>query len=152
MALHILELPKFAKAVEDLATPLDRWLFFLRHAPALDTDSLPESLNVPEVRWALGDLMMISRSKRDLERYEAREKMQRDVYTALAEKFDEGRGEGREEGRDEERRALVQYLHKRLRQDVMDPDALQALSPSELADLVARLQAELDAKLAFVSE
>lgn len=28
IALHILELPKFDKAVDELATPLDRWLYF----------------------------------------------------------------------------------------------------------------------------
>jgi hypothetical protein len=48
----------------------------------------------PKVRWAMGDLMMISRSKQERERYESRQKMQRDVYTALAEKLDEGASKG----------------------------------------------------------
>lgn len=98
---------------------------------------------MPEVRWALEDLMMISKSERDRERYESRLKMQRDIYTAVA----EGREEGREEGRTEERRALIQYLQKRLHQELATPAELQALSSVELASLVARLQAELDAKL-----
>lgn len=52
MAVHILDLVKFDKPVEHLATALDRWLFFLRHAEELDADSLPDPLDVPELRWA----------------------------------------------------------------------------------------------------
>ena len=97
MALHIFELSKSRKSVDELATPLDRWLFFLRHGENLDPDALPEPLNVPDVRWALGDLLMISQSDREREQ-------------------------------------------------------LQTLSPHELANLVDRLQAELDTKLALLSE
>ena len=99
MAVHILELPKFTKAAEDLTTRLDRWLFFLRHARDLDVDALPEPRDVPEVRSALGDLIMISRSKRDRELYESREKMQRDIYTTVAEAEDRGEARGIEQGR-----------------------------------------------------
>lgn len=160
MAVHILELTKFNKAVEQLATPLDRWLFFLRHAPTLDADALPESLNVPEVRRALGDLKMISRSKRARERYEAREKMQRDVYTALAEKLDEGiekgiergleRGlqQGRSEGRAEGRAEHIQYLQRLLRQNVLSLEKLRSLPAAELTTLATRLETQLKARLA----
>ena len=41
---------------------------------------------MPEVRWALGDLDMISQSDGDREPYESRLKMQRDMNTALAER------------------------------------------------------------------
>jgi hypothetical protein len=71
MALHILELSKFKKSVDELPTPLDRWLFFLRHGESLDPDALPEPLNVPDVRWALGDLLMISQSDRERDLYES---------------------------------------------------------------------------------
>jgi predicted transposase/invertase (TIGR01784 family) len=148
MAVHILELTKFRKAADELETPLDRWLYFLRHAANLDVNALPVALDVPEVRWALGDLRMISRSKRERERYESRLKMERDVYTALAEKLDEGRAEGLAEGRAEARRELIQYLQKRLRHRVQPLEELQLLSTPELAKLVKRLQAELDKKLA----
>lgn len=155
MAVHILELTKFHKAADELASSLDCWLYFLRHATTLDMDSLPESLDKPEIRWAFGDLMMMSQSELERERYESYLKKQRDVYTAMAEKFDEGleRGreqgleQGREEARAEERRALLQYLQKRLGHDVLSSEQLQALSAAELASLVTRLQAELDAKL-----
>ena len=176
MAVHILELTKFNKAVEELETALDRWLFFLRHAPTLNLTALPEKLHAPEIQWAMEDLMMISQSDRERERYESRLKMQRDIYTALAEGRDEGRdlgraegraegreegrAEGREEGREEgraegraeERRALIQFLQRRLNQRVMTLEELQALSSPDLENLVTRLQAELDAKLALLPD
>jgi predicted transposase/invertase (TIGR01784 family) len=160
MTVHILELPKFKKAVEQVTTPLDRWLYFLRHALELDADALPDSLDVPELRWALGDLIMISQREPDRELYESRQKMQRDIYTALAEKeeigeargLERGRAEGREEGRAEERRLLVQYLQRLLHEEVTSLEQLRALSMSDLETLAARLQAELDAKLPIARE
>lgn len=164
MAVHILELPKFTKTVEQLATPLDRWLYFLRHARELDADALPGPLDVPEVRSALGDLLMISQNKRARERYESRQKLQRDVYTALAEAeevgeargvekglqkgIEQGREEGRTEGRAEGRRALVESFQKLLRREALSREQLQRLSLPELEDLAARLQSELNARLA----
>ncbi|HJT36681.1 MAG TPA: Rpn family recombination-promoting nuclease/putative transposase [Pirellulales bacterium] len=160
MAVHILELPKFTKTVEQLATPLDRWLYFLRHARDLDADALPSPLDLPELRFALGDLIMISQSKRDHERYESRQKMQRDVYTALAEaeEIGEARGlekgilkgieQGREEGQAEGRRALIESFQKLLRREAISREQLQRLSLPELEELAARLQTELNARLA----
>jgi predicted transposase/invertase (TIGR01784 family) len=167
LAVHILELPKFTKAVTQVQTPLDRWLYFLRHAQDLDTEALPVALDVAEVRWALEDLIMISQSDQDRERYEARLKWQRDVYTALAEARDEGlergraegqqearaegrqegRAEGRQEGRAEVQIARIQSLQRLLRQDVQSAEQLGTLSLAALESLVASLEAALDAKL-----
>lgn len=98
------------------------------------------------------DLIMISQSKRDRELYESREKMQRDVYTALAEAEDlgEARGleKGRAEGRAEGQRAHIEYLQRLLRHETMSREKLQNLSLPELDDLAARLQVELGARLA----
>lgn len=147
LQLHILELPKFRKAVEELATPLDRWLFFLRHAQHLDLDALPETLNVAEVRWALGDLIMIAQSEQERERYEARRKMQRDVYTELAKARDEGRAEGRQEGLAEAQISRIQSYQRLLGFEVSTVAQLRALSPDESENLAAGLEADLRAKL-----
>lgn len=159
LALHILELPKFNKAVDELATPLDRWLFFLRHAQDLDADAPPAPLDVSEVRWALGDLVMITQSEPDRERYEARLKMQRDIYTALAEAREEGRDEGRAEGRQEGRAegrqegrvdglvSQIQSYERLLSRDVTALEELWQLSVADLESLVDRLEGELRAKL-----
>lgn len=145
--LHILDLTKFAKAVEELADPLDRWLYFLRHAASLDADALPARLNVPELRWALGDLTMISQSERDRERYESRLKMQRDIYTALTEGREEGREKGREEGEAAIQFRRIQSLQRLLGQDIKPHEQLKTLSLSDLESLAVQLEEQLDAQL-----
>lgn len=148
MAVHILELPKFTKTAEHVATPLDRWLYFLRHAPALDIDSLPPTLDVPDVRLALGDLMIISQSERERERYESHLKLQRDMYTTLAEAEDRGEARGIEQGRARTLISLIPYLQRVLHHEVVSREQLQALPLPELDALAARLQAEIDAQQA----
>lgn len=91
---------------------------------------------------------MISQSKRDRELYESREKMQRDVYTALAEAKDRGLEAGLEQGRAEGRRALIESLQELLRREVVSREQLQRLFLAELENLAAQLHAELSAKLA----
>ena len=71
-SLHMIELPKFLAAAGELAGPLDRWCYFLRHADKLDTDALPAPLATPPIRRALETLSVISEIERERERYEAR--------------------------------------------------------------------------------
>ena len=143
MAVHILELKKFNKSAAELVTPLDCWLYFLRHAEDLDADALPEPLNVPEVRWALGDLAMISQSERDRELYESRLKMRRDISTALseAEEIGEARGQVRIQI------LRIQSLQRLLRQAISSPERLQSLSLTDLEKLAVQLEVQLDARL-----
>src|SRR5437763_1462364 len=78
LALHMLELPKFTRSAEELATPLDAWLYFLRHAEGLDNAALPPGLRIPEIERAMEVLTMITQSDLERERYEARLKLERD--------------------------------------------------------------------------
>jgi predicted transposase/invertase (TIGR01784 family) len=135
LAVHILELAKFTKRAEELATPLDVWLYFLKHAQELDTDAMPRALNVAEVRWAMEDLIMITQSDRERERYESRLKMQRDVYTALAEARDEGRREGQIE--------RIHSFQRLLRKELTSRQELQSRSLEDLESLAARLELDL---------
>jgi hypothetical protein len=86
---------------------------------------------------------MISQSKRERERYESYLKLQRDIYTAVA----EGRDEGRDEGRTEIQVRRIQSLQRLLRQEIGPPDKLQSLSICELENLAVQLEKQLDAKL-----
>ncbi len=52
LAIHILQLPKFQRSPEELADPLDLWLYFLRHGAGLDSGSLPGTLNVSVIQRA----------------------------------------------------------------------------------------------------
>ena len=49
MEFHILELPKFTKSEEELASGLDKWLYFLRHAEKIDMQAVPAGLQQPLV-------------------------------------------------------------------------------------------------------
>lgn len=144
MALHILELAKFKKTVQQLTTALDRWLYFLRHAEELDADALPEPLNVPEVRWAMGDLIMISQSERDRELYESRLKMRRDMNAVRAEEREAGRVEGRIEGQ----LRRIQSLQRLLRQQISSDEELKCHDFSVLEGLAVQLEDQLQAKIA----
>ena len=158
LAVHILELPKFRKELDDLTTPLDRWLYFLRYGEELDADVVPVTLDVPEVRWALGDLFMISRIDPDRELYEARLQERRDkaaerqaLEAALAAQEtarETGLSEGRAEGRAEQRREDIRYLQEMLGHEVMGVEESHALPLPELESLVARLRTELKDRLA----
>lgn len=144
MALHILELTKFRKSVAELVTPLDRWLYFLRHAEDLDGDALPEPLDVPEVRWALGDLVMISQNVQEREFYESRLKMRRDISTAIG----EAREAGEAKGRTDVQITRIRSMQRLLRQEISPSEQLSALPFSELERLAVQLEDQLDAKLA----
>lgn len=92
--------------------------------------------------------MMISPSEMERERYESHLKMQRDIYTAMAEKLDEGRKQGLKRGLAKSRRDDIRRLQEISGRDVMSLDELRTLPPPELEDLAARLHAELRARLA----
>jgi len=158
LALHILELPKFKKGIDELATPLDRWLYFLRNGEYLDAETVPVTLDVPELRWALGDLFMISRIDPERELYEARLQERRDkawfeqtveraaqqvAETAAAKGREQGRAEGRAEGRTEALRTVIPALQKSLGQHVLPLEELQTLSCDELETIWTRLQNDL---------
>jgi predicted transposase/invertase (TIGR01784 family) len=78
---HILELTKFTKTPSELASPLDRWLYFLRHAERLDSAALDPRLDFPEIHRAMEVLTKMNHNVAERERYEARQKHLHDVAT-----------------------------------------------------------------------
>ncbi len=135
LAVHLLELPKFTRSATELATPLDRWLYFLRHAEQLEVDSLPAALDVPEIHRAMGELQMLSQSDLERERYEGRLKQQRDMRAALADACREGRRQGWE--------GVIHSCERLLRRLETPKEQLRNLSITELERLVMVLQAEV---------
>lgn len=81
LSVHVIELPKFDKTVADLCTPLDYWLYFFKNGAELDADDLPEELDRPEQRKAMGVLKMLAQSELERELYESRLKAKRDMQT-----------------------------------------------------------------------
>ena len=82
LEIHLLEIPKFHRAVEALREPLDFWLYFLQNGKELDADALPSRLARPEIQQAMEVLKMFSQSELERDRYENRLKGWRD-YRAL---------------------------------------------------------------------
>ena len=81
LEIHVLELPNFARRLEDLREPLDFWLYFLKNGEELDADALPEPLNRAELRRAMEVLKMLSQDQLERELYEGRLKAKRDALT-----------------------------------------------------------------------
>lgn len=104
-SIHVIELPKFKRTALELITDLDRWTYFLRHGQELDPATLPETLNTPAIRSALGRLEAMSLNTAERLQYEARLNYQRDqscyLETAREEGLELGREEGLELGREE---------------------------------------------------
>ena len=76
--MHLVELPKFTKAVADLAEDIDQWLYFLCHGADLESNQLPDRLSLPEVGKAIQELEIMNQTNLERERYLARQKAQRD--------------------------------------------------------------------------
>jgi predicted transposase/invertase (TIGR01784 family) len=84
--LHLLEIPKFHREIEDLREPLDFWLYFLKNGKDLDADALPGPLDRPEIRKAMEVLKVFSQSELERDRYENRVKGQRDLMALKRER------------------------------------------------------------------
>jgi predicted transposase/invertase (TIGR01784 family) len=142
LEFHILELPKFAKSATELATRLDLWLYFLRHAEMMDTEALPPAMQQPLVVRALEELKMLTQTDLERERYEARRKAQLDYNTGLKVARLEGLEQGLERGRREEKIAVIQFCERLLKRPQTPTDQLEALSLQDLTRLADELQAQ----------
>ncbi len=110
--IHVVELSKFTRGLDELKNDEERWTFFIQNSEEYDSNSLPQPLAiVPEICQAAGTLTMVAHSPTERAEYEDRLKAQRDESSRIAFARDEGRLEGRLEGRVEGelagRRALV---------------------------------------------
>jgi len=171
LAIHLLELPKFTRGLDQLSDPLDAWLYFLRHAPTLDTEALPRQLATSLIPRAMEELIMVTQDELERERYEAREKVYRDALSFivhLQEEVDEAReralregmaagiakgqaegmAQGIAAGRAEgiaagELIGTIRLCQQLLQRPVTPPEELQALSLEQLQQLADQLKQEV---------
>lgn len=100
--LHFIyiELPKFKKTLPELATPLDKWLFLLRHLSELE--QRPERLQDPELTPLFEVAEVASFSSTEQRSYHNSLKEYWDltnvVDTSRREGWQQGRDQGRQEG------------------------------------------------------
>jgi hypothetical protein len=133
-------LPKFTKSAGELTSGLDVWLYFLRHAAMMDTESLPAALQVPLVIRAFEELKMLTQTDLERERYESRRKAQLDDQTRIKVARLEGREEGREEG---EKIGIVHLCEGLLNRPETPAAQLAALSIAELTRLAEELRQQV---------
>ncbi|MBF0107971.1 MAG: Rpn family recombination-promoting nuclease/putative transposase [Magnetococcales bacterium] len=65
---YFIELPKFAKTLDQCAGILEKWIYFIRHAESLDC--VPEQLDLAPFRHAFEKAMMANMTRDELELYD----------------------------------------------------------------------------------
>ena len=139
-----IELPKFTKTLEESETPLEQWLFVLRHLSEFgDRPDLLQQKPIFNQLFEVAEFANLSRSEQS--RYQSSLKYYRDWNNVMntvrregrEEGWQEGREEGREEGRQEGQQALI--LRQLTRKLGAIPEPLQAqiftLNPEAIAAL-----------------
>ncbi|MFZ4730010.1 MAG: Rpn family recombination-promoting nuclease/putative transposase [Pseudanabaena sp.] len=128
LELVFVELPKFGKAITDLETLADKWLYFLKHA--IDLDVVPESMNlVPEIKQAFEFAREGNLSPEELDELQHQEFFIQDQHNAIVKALKQGLEQGKTE-------AMLEMAGKLL--DVLDDDAISratGLSLTEIAEL-----------------
>src|SRR5580698_8901773 len=140
LEVHVLELPKFKKAEAELSTGLENWLYFLQHVEKMDPEALPSALSGPLFTKAVRELVMLSQTDIERERYEARRKAQLDYNSGLKGARLEGKAEGKAEGLAEGKIGVIQFCERLLRRPETLTEQLQSLSLDELIKLADDLQ------------
>ncbi len=128
---------------------LDLWLYFLRYAEKIDAAALPVVLNQPSIALAAKELSMLTQTEIERERYESRQKAQRDhisfLNAARRQGLEEGRAEGRAAGRAEgEAKGLaigrIELCARILKQAQPPREQLLAMSLEEVNHLADTLE------------
>lgn len=142
LVFHLLELPKYRPGDDNVKQllPLEKWLYFLKHAEHLEVDELAEQLVDDEFREAAGVLEMISKSPEDRQFYEARMKFLQDEQARLIAAREEGREEGAAQGT---LVGKIQMLQEIVGETVVSTPELLKRNAEELCKLLAELQEQL---------
>jgi predicted transposase/invertase (TIGR01784 family) len=145
LEIHVLELPKFKKSEAELSTGLDIWLYFLQHVEKMDPEALPGALSGPLFTKAVRELVMLSQTDVERERYDARRKAQLDYNSGLKGARLEGKEEGMAEGKAEglakgNKVGVIQFCERLLQRPETPTEQLQSLSLDELTKLADDLQ------------
>jgi hypothetical protein len=120
---------KFTKSATELASGLDVWLYFLRHAAMIEADALPAALDTPLMRRAVEEVQVLSQTDLERERYEAWRKAQLDYNTGLKVARMEGELIGR-----------IHLCEQLLQRPETPTEQLLLLSLEELARVADELQ------------
>jgi predicted transposase/invertase (TIGR01784 family) len=111
--LVFVELPKFTKALEELESLVEKWLYFLKSANQLETVPLTMKA-IPALNHAFTVAQQSRLSRKELEILEKRQMFLHDnrnaILKAKQDGLKEGQLKGRQEGRQEERLEIARQL------------------------------------------
>jgi predicted transposase/invertase (TIGR01784 family) len=132
LELVFVELPKFKKDLESLETVTEKWLYFLRHAPDLQT--IPETMGeVSEIQQAFERANRAILTREELDELEHQSFYIQDQRGAIIKATKQGLQQGLQQGRNAEKIKIARRLL-----DVMDDDAIAQmtdLTPTEVQAL-----------------
>jgi len=86
-----IELPKFAKTVEELNTDLDKWLYLFRHLP--DLENIPEPFNNGVFAKLFSEATLANFTREERQQYEDNLKIYRDLQNTISYAREEGKTE-----------------------------------------------------------
>ena len=99
LEIHIVELDKFFKSLENLETELEAWIYLLKESSNLRGKAMKSlEKRSPSIKKAISELKNISRSSRSRELYEARRKAELDYNSGMMGAYRKGLQEGIEKG------------------------------------------------------
>ena len=113
----------------------------------LDSENLPPTLEVPEIRQALEELIMVTQDERDRARYEDRLKAELDARSFQPAMEETGRRKGLQEGRKEVLVEQIRWCQRLLRQPQTALEELLKLPVEELGRLKESLEQQLEQRL-----
>lgn len=105
------ELPRFNTKLEELATIMEKWCYFFKHAPETTAEELTQLIkNEPIIKKAYDALDSYAWSDQDLMRYEQETKSEMDALSILRQSEFEGRLKGKAEGKVEEKIEIARKM------------------------------------------
>jgi predicted transposase/invertase (TIGR01784 family) len=134
-----IELPKFTRTEAELETILDKWLYFLKHARALEV--IPANVDTAPLRTAYEVANQFGWSREELELYDYWDMKAQDEHGAIEAAAAKGRAEGRAEGEQTKAQEIARNL---LAQglDAAQVAAATGLSPAEVERLTEQNETE----------
>jgi predicted transposase/invertase (TIGR01784 family) len=144
LEFHFIELKKFNKTLDEVATIFDKWIYVLKYADTLQ--EIPASFDDPVLKDAFGILAQSNWSKRELEAYDryldsirsAASQLETAEEIGMAKGMAKGMEKGMVEGERKKALAIAQQLL-----DILDvPTIAQktGLSIQEIESLLPKLQ------------
>ncbi|MEM7402511.1 MAG: Rpn family recombination-promoting nuclease/putative transposase [Myxococcota bacterium] len=133
-----LELPKFTKKQQQLATIEEKWSYFFKCAAQTPLHEIPKTLHEPEIEEAFRVLETIGHSETENRLYQKAEKDRRDRIAEIGKGYDKGYNKGLQEGHEKGAKKKAVEIARAMRAKGLDEEMIAqmtGLPPRELEAL-----------------